>query len=84
MALNNIGKTKVIEERLFLSGSIYGLIDVRDVDPNYDSGTINSFDSRDHVRLEWVNDQGDIKRVALVPQQGGFVAIFRVSAKLAA
>ena len=62
------------------NGSLYGLIDVRDEDPDYDTGAINSFDSRDHVRLEWINDQGDIERVALVPQQGGFVAIFRVSA----
>ena len=62
------------------NGSLYGLIDVRDIDPDYDTGAINGFDSRDHVRLEWINDQGDIERVALVPQQGGFVAIFRVSA----
>ena len=60
--------------------SLYGLIDVRDIDPDYDTGAINGFDSRDHVRLEWIDDQGDIERVALVPQQGGFVAIFRVSA----
>lgn len=62
------------------SDSLYGLIDVRDIDPDYDTGAINGFDSRDHVRLEWVNRTGSIERVALVPQQGGFVAIFRVGA----
>ena len=62
------------------NGSYYGLIDVRDVDPDYEAGSINGFDSRDHVRFEWINQRDEIERVVLVPQQGGFVAIFRVGA----
>ena len=58
--------------------SLYGLIEVRDVDPDYETGALNGFDSRDHVRLEWLNQSNAIERVVLVPQQDGFVAIFRV------
>ena len=74
---NGFGFSVAIGER---NGSLYGLIDVRDIDPDFDTGVMNDFDSRDHVRLEWVNQRGDIERVVLVPQQGGFVAIFRVGA----
>ena len=74
---NGFGFSVAIGER---NGSLYGLIDVRDIDPDFDTGVMNDFDARDHVRLEWVNQRGDIERVVLVPQQGGFVAIFRVGA----
>ena len=60
------------------NNSLYGLIEVRDVDPDYATGSLNGFGARDHVRLEWLNQRDAIKRVVLVPQQDGFVAIFRV------
>ena len=76
-SFNGFGFSVAIGER---NNSLYGLISVRDQDPDYDTGAINRFATRDHVRLEWVNQSGDIERVALVPQKGGFVAIFRVGA----
>lgn len=60
------------------NNSLYGLIEVRDVDPDYATGSLNGFGARDHVRLEWLNQRDAIERVVLVPQQDGFVAIFRV------
>ncbi|WP_443635436.1 ATP-binding protein [Candidatus Njordibacter sp. Uisw_058] len=60
------------------NNSLYGLIEVRDVDPDYATGSLNGFGARDHVRLEWLNQHDAIERVVLVPQQDGFVAIFRV------
>ena len=60
------------------NNSLYGLIEVRDVDPDYATGSLNGFGARDHVRLEWHNQRDAIERVVLVPQQDGFVAIFRV------
>lgn len=60
------------------NNSLYGLIEVRDVDPDYATGSLNGFGARDHVRLEWLNQRDSIERVVLVPQQDGFVAIFRV------
>ena len=60
------------------NNSLYGLIEVRDVDPDYATGSLNGFGARDHVRLEWLNQRDVIERVVLVPQQDGFVAIFRV------
>ena len=60
------------------NNSLYGLIEVRDVDPDYATGSLNGFGARDHVRLEWPNQRDAIERVVLVPQQDGFVAIFRV------
>ena len=60
------------------NNSLYGLIEVRDVDPDYATGSLNGFGARDHVRLEWLNQRNAIERVVLVPQQDGFVAIFRV------
>ena len=57
------------------NNSLYGLIEVRDVDPDYATGSLNGFGARDHVRLEWLNQRDAIERVVLVPQQDGFVAI---------
>jgi two-component system sensor histidine kinase ChvG len=74
---DGLGFSIAVGER---NGSLYGLIDVRDVDPDYSAGSMHSFDSRDHIRLEWINQHHEIERVVLVPQQGGFVAVFRVEA----
>ncbi len=74
---DGLGFSIAVGER---NGSIYGLVEVRDLDPDYDAGVMHTFDSRDHVRLEWINQFDEIERVVLVPQQDGFVAIFRVEA----
>ena len=72
---SGLGFSIAVGER---NGEIYGLIDVRDADPDYVTSLMNGFDSRDHLRIEWRNAHGDIERLVLVPQQGRFMAIFRV------
>ena len=72
---DGLGFSIAVGER---NDSLYGLIEVRDKDPDYETGTLAGFNVRDHVRLEWLNQHNVIERVVLVPQQGGFVALFRV------
>ncbi|MDC9720115.1 MAG: ATP-binding protein [Gammaproteobacteria bacterium] len=64
------------------NGRLYGLFDIRDADPDMETNAIDSFSARDHVRVEWVNQNDEVERIVLVPQYGGFVAIFRVDANL--
>ena len=60
------------------NGDMYGVIEVRDADPDFDTAQMYGFNSRDHLRFEWRNGKQETQRVALVPQQGGFMATYRV------
>jgi two-component system, OmpR family, sensor histidine kinase ChvG len=70
-----LGYTIAMGER---NGDMYGLIEVRDADPDFDSNVMLGFDTRDHLRFTWRNADDKIERVVLVPQQEGVVAMFRV------
>ena len=73
--VKNFGFSIAMGER---GGDMYGLINILDKDPDFDTGLMTSFDQRDHLRIEWVGASGAIEHVVLVPQRDGFVAVFRV------